>query len=217
MTASIRLVATKAERTAVYQFRYRIYVEEMHRKQRYADHTRKQIVDPLDETAFLVAAFDDDIVVGTQRLSVGNRGHFGEYASLYKMREFGQYWPERLSISSRLMVSPEYRRTTVPMQLAITCYKLALGAGVVFDFMDCNEHLVGYFGKLGFRQVFSRLIHPEYGEVVPMVLAGLDSEHLDRVGSPLRKHVPRIGSPDDSVLLFRSRFLESANLCEVSP
>lgn len=204
MSVVIRLVSGDDERRSVYEFRYRIYVEEMHRPQAYADHASRQIVDPFDETAVVVAAFDGPRIVGTQRLNVGSQSDFGEYADFYNMRAFGSYWPHQLSMSSRLMVDPDYRRTMVPMQLAINCYKLALDEGSRFDFMDCNDHLIGYFKKLGFRQLFARFTHPEYGKVTPMVLAGWDSGHLDCVRSPLRKHLPRSQVPDPSVEFFES-------------
>jgi len=47
----IRPVASSAEFAEVCRFRYQIYVEEMQRKQRYADHNKRIIEDPLDLTA----------------------------------------------------------------------------------------------------------------------------------------------------------------------
>jgi hypothetical protein len=45
---AIRRVTAPNEFEAVSRFRYSIYVEEMNRKQKYADHDRKAFIDPLD-------------------------------------------------------------------------------------------------------------------------------------------------------------------------
>ena len=44
----IRQAETTRELKAVYHFRYKIYIEEMQRKQQYVDHEDRMIIDPLD-------------------------------------------------------------------------------------------------------------------------------------------------------------------------
>ena len=70
----IRRAETSDELEAVYHFRYLIYVEEMQRKQAYADHVRRRIVDPLDDGAVNLVAWSGSEVVGTcASISLGTR------------------------------------------------------------------------------------------------------------------------------------------------
>ena len=43
---------------ALYAFWYRIYVEEMARPQKYADHATRRIRDPLDDRGYNIVAWD---------------------------------------------------------------------------------------------------------------------------------------------------------------
>ena len=74
MTHEIRLAATDVELEALYAFRYRIYVEEMGRPQKYADHDMRRIRDPLDETGRNLVAWDNSEIVGCVRVNFARDG-----------------------------------------------------------------------------------------------------------------------------------------------
>ena len=174
------------ERQAVYRFRYRVYVEEMSRPQIYADHHRKLIIEPLDTTGHILAAYDSqDEVVGTVRFNVGIDEQFGIYTELYRLESFGPFFPAKISITTKLMVSANYRHGRLAIKLAKRCYERGLELGTCFDCIDCNAHLVPFFKYLGYRQLWPEVDHPEYGRVVPLVLAMNDVRYLTRIGSPL--------------------------------
>lgn len=181
----VREAVTAEERELVYRFRYKLYVEEMKRLQQYADHDKKEICEPLDRSGHVLAAYGDgDQLIGTVRLNVGADEHFGIYTDLYQLRKFIPFFPRHVSITTKLMVVASYRRSRLACQLAVACYRRALESGVCFDFIDCNPPLVKFFKHLGYRQTGELIRHPEYGDVVPLVLALHDLEHLLRVGSP---------------------------------
>jgi len=69
----IRKVNTPDEREAVYRFRYSVYVEEMNRPKKYADHASRKITDPLDEHGDIFAVFEGPRVVGTVRVNLLRR------------------------------------------------------------------------------------------------------------------------------------------------
>ena len=80
---TIRQAESAEDRERLYEFRYRIYVEEMGRHQRYADHTRRRIEEPLDATAAHFLAVDPaGEVVGCLRWNSGADTDFGEYVDL---------------------------------------------------------------------------------------------------------------------------------------
>lgn len=189
MRTQIKEALTSADWEEVYRFRYGIYVEEMDRPQKYADHKRKLIQEPLDRSGHVLAAYTEDgNMVGTVRFNVGVDKHFGLYVDLYHLKEFGQFFPSRISITTKLMVAAEYRKTRLAISLATECYVRGLKLGTCFDCIDCNEPLVSFFKRLGYRQIFSAIRHPEYGEVTPLVLVMHDSEYLQSVHSPFAKY-----------------------------
>jgi hypothetical protein len=189
MGIQIRAVSEGAEKFSVFRLRYDIYVKEMNRVQKYADHDQQIIREPLDEDAVIFGAFDHGKLVGTIRVNYTNTCDVGEYVKWYRMSEFRPFFPSRTSVTTKLMLSPQYRSTAITVRFAKAVYEAGLSAGVCFDFMDCNSHLVPYFEKIGYRQVFPNVLHPEYGDVHPMVFVYGDVGHLTNIGSPLTGHV----------------------------
>ncbi len=158
----------------------------MGRHQQYADHQRRTVSEPLDLSGHILSASsgDDSVIVGTVRFNVGVDQNFGLYRELYKLDAFTPFFPKHVSITTKLMVAPRYRRSRLAVELACACYRRGLELGTCFDFIDCNPPLVPFFVHLGYRQLFQPVRHPEYGEVVPLVLAMHDVEHLESVASP---------------------------------
>jgi len=56
MNAQLHFVDTSEDMERVAEFRYRIYVEEMGRMQMYADHGRRRIYEPFDQTGVNIFA-----------------------------------------------------------------------------------------------------------------------------------------------------------------
>jgi len=188
MPITIRLATTEQDRQRVFRFRYGIYVQEMGRPQTYADHTGRTFEEPLDKTGRTFFAEDErGHVVGTVRTNYGRDTDFGDYAALYGMECAGGCYPERVSITTKLMVSPKYRTGTLCCRLSIAGFRYALVDRILFDFIDCNPHLEDTFQRLGYRRYTGRIQHPEYGDVLPLVLLLTDLDHFERVGSPFAR------------------------------
>ena len=182
---TIRQAESPEDLEKLYRFRYRIYVEEMGRHQRYADHAGRRVEEPLDATAAHFIAVDGEKIVGCLRWNSGLDTDFGEYVELYQMHRAGPYFPAQCGTTTKVMVAPEYRRTGLVVRLCQAGYTHARSRGLVADFMDCNPHLEEQFAQFGYRPYRSRTEHPEYGDVLPMLLLCPDLEHLQRVRSPL--------------------------------
>jgi predicted GNAT family N-acyltransferase len=180
---SIRVVTDPAGLEKIFAFRYRIYVEEMHRFQKDADHARRRIRDALDDGAINIAAFDGDEVVGVVRANEARQCDLGAYEQFFQLDRIRDH-PKHTSIVTRLMIAPHLRRSTLAVRLCIECYTLGLEEGIKWCFIDCNDHLVDFFRGLGFRPYIGRVIHEEYGEVTPMRLRLNDLAHLESVRSP---------------------------------
>jgi len=168
---------------SVFSFRYKVYVEEMHRPQYAADHVGRKIRDNLDDTGFNLACFSGQEVVGVARVNLARDGNLGDYEKLYGLSD----WTDRLqhcAIVTRLMIKQELRRTTLAFFLAKECYEFGLGNSVRHCFIDCNLPLEAFFHRLGFTPFPSRVQHPEYGEIMPMRLDLHDIDYLEKIRSP---------------------------------
>ena len=179
----VRQAVSETEREAIYRFRYEVYVQEMGCKQVYADHDRRIITEPLDETGRIFGAWCDGTVVGTVRINFARSGDLGDYPQLYSMERAGCFHPTCTSITTKFMVAKPHRGGPVARLLFLTAYQDARQAGIEFNFMDCNPPLVPFFRKWGWRLYTAPVHHPEYGHVIPMVIALSDRGYLEQVRS----------------------------------
>lgn len=186
MRAAITL-ANSHELLEVQQFWYRIYVAEMkrHAQDPLTDHESRTLGDPLIESGNLFLARDESMqIVATLMTTVAADADLGKYESLYGLEQLTPSQRQRTSITTKLMVEPSYRCTRLPMLMARATYEHALLLGVERDFIDCNDHLVSFFLRLGYRQHLGRVVHKDYGSVNSMVLHLRDAAHLKALGSP---------------------------------
>ena len=184
MGIGIKKVRSVEDLKALGSFRYEVYVAEMQRPQRYADHARRMVIEPLDSCANVFVALDDGRIVGTVRTNYAARGDLDEYVRLFGIDSADPRFLAGTSITTKLMVAPHYRNTSLAYRLARATYRCARADGIHQDFIDVNPPLVPFFQKLGYRVHRPRVLHPEYGPVVVMRIDVHDAEHFERVGSP---------------------------------
>lgn len=181
---SFRVARSASEREAIYKLRYRVYVEEMGRNQKWADHPSRRIEEPLDAKGILIGAFLGNELIGTCRLNFTHDPAI-EYRELYDFERFERLFPRKVMFTSKLMILPQYRGSALFLDFMRACFRLSLEAGAEANVIDCNDHLVGVFTRLGFRQYQEKVEHPLYGWVTPMVMFHFDLDHYRRVRSPL--------------------------------
>lgn len=171
-------------REAVFRFRYDIYVREMRRRQKDADHDRGRVEDALDRTAVLLAARDSASgrIVGTARANVAGDTDLGVYERLYGLDTLNAEERGATSITTRFMVERERRGTVLAVQLARALFARGVDRGVRTDFIDCNEPLVPFFERLGYQSVRT-VEHPEYGIVRLMRLEIARPNYFARGGA----------------------------------
>lgn len=179
-------ITDPADLEAIYRLRYAIYVEEMRRPQRYADHAQRRLAEPLDETAIQLAvrrAGSPD-PIGALRLNLSRDGGLDHIEKLYGLApgELG----DRSMVITRLVTRPDARggAASAGLCLAQTAYRVGLRESVEVGYIDCNTHLVPFFEWLGF-DALRFFEHPEYGDIAVMSLDPLDRGRLVRSNSPL--------------------------------
>lgn len=175
----------------LFRFRYRVYVEEMGRPQKYARHDSKTIVDFLDDTATNIVASDGEEILGCVRINFLRDGSIGDYAPFYGMDGLDPDSASAASICTRLMVNRCKRRTMVTIGVVTAVYEFALKRGIATNYIDCNRHLVQFFSKFGYERLFQR-DHEEYGDVTIMRLDLRNAARLAQIGSPFSPICDRV-------------------------
>ncbi len=186
---SFRIFKPGEDAADIYRFRYRIYEEEMDRHDRYADHEKKIITDPLDSHAYNIAAYKDDRVVGVARVNFCSDGDPGEYREFYELESVGDDYPDKVSYSTRIMVEPSARGAALPLLVSVECFKLGIERGVKWCFCDCNNNVLPFFKKLGYEVQRSNKTHPSFGSVTVMRFNLHDPKHYDRKQSVFARYL----------------------------
>ena len=170
----------------VYEFWYDIYVAEMGRHIHDANtsHQYRRLFDPLATAGSLCVARHDGKVVGTV-LSTPLANHAtNKYRSLYGLADLGAAELSISAITTKFMVAPAQRVTRLPLRLAFATYNWGLHVGIAHSYIDCNDHLLKLFTRLGYSQHLPNLQLKEYGLVNSLRLDTTDAEHLASVDSP---------------------------------
>jgi hypothetical protein len=173
-------------RNDIYRFRYRIYVEQMGRRQKYADHASRRIVEPLDEAARIYAAYLNGAIVGTIRGNRFSDSATAYYRRLYRIDDRFPFDPDEMSLTTKLMFEPTLRGSLYPIRL-IVHYARDFNAqrACKIDFLDCNRRLLPFFLKLGYVDYLGWVFHSEYGTVRPLFCPADQVLRLQQLRSPL--------------------------------
>lgn len=192
-TVVIKPALSLEEKHHIYQFRYHVYIEEMNRVQKYADHQAKTIHEPLDDTAILFSAYIRGDMVGTIRLNYAKRGGLDYYPTLYDMFSIQDGYADS-SITTKLLVAKRYRASIIVRGLIFRGYQQLLDDGLRYNYIDVNAHLVNFFKRFGY-QYLKPINHPEFGEVSLMRIHLDNAYHLQELNSPfyplLKKHLEK--------------------------
>mgnify|MGYP001809710637 CR=1 FL=1 len=155
----------------VYRFRYHVYVTLMKRRQIHADHLRQQVMEPLDGAGTNFLAVKDGRIVGTIRRNMLDDPTTAYYAKVYRADLFDRERFPKIAITTKLMMLPQYQRSTLPIRLIAAYAADGYVRGVEIDLIDCNSHLVDFFEKMGYFSYTGWTFHKEYGTVRPMFLS----------------------------------------------
>ena len=180
----IHIAESEQKRYEIYRFRYRIYIEEMAKPYRHADHEKKILTDPLDESGTLLYAEEDGQITGTLRINWGtDQTALDFFDKPFDLELFGDFPPGDFSFTSRLMVASKLRRSALAANLCNTAYRIGRQRGVQFNFAHCNPRITGLFQHLGFRTYKGDIEDEEVGRQTPLILLLQDIEHLKAVDS----------------------------------
>ncbi len=185
--SEVRPAQTEQEREAVFRFRYQVYVEELGKRSRDADHTRKVLFDDLDARAILLFVQDEDgKVIATIRTNIMSPSEVPPHLKMvFSMHRFEAFEGCVVSISSRGMVSKDWRGTPLMGRLVIHLYHVMKQYGVHFDFCHCRPSLVHHYEAFGARRYADNFVDPDAGYQVPLVSVLNDVGYYKRVNPML--------------------------------
>lgn len=212
MQITVRLAETPEDFQKIYRLRYEIYVREMGRPQSYADHDKELIQEPYDETGRLyLAETSDGLIIGTMRCNLRKDGPL-EAEELYNLDLFTPFYPDQISMTTKLMVKKEFRNTSAAAMLAVHGYIDFRESGIKLDFIDANPHLVRLYQQMGYRLYKENINHKDYGNVIPMVFLLDDIEYMMEINSPFRRYAKRYQNTDEAAKFFQENFPEYARV-----
>lgn len=192
----VSLAASRAEKDAIYRFRYRIYVEELQREIGGVDHRRRMVCDAEDEKHYTHHFYvgEPDAIEGVVRLRVWGAGEMPQdMATKLSLDLFGAATSRlRTSEIGRFMIDPKRRGSLILPSMARRTYEfLAAEQEVDLSFCYCRPGLVDYYRRLGARPYGAELVDEPEGMEVPLVSVLSDLAYYRQVKSPMAHWVKK--------------------------
>ncbi len=180
MTVEVFRAQSEQDREELFRFRYGVYVEEMGRYRRTADHRGQRLVEPEDAHSILYGAREDGQAVGTSRLTLGADGFSPRQIEQYSLDPFLSEVPAQLmAIGERLMVAPQHRGSTVASKLRELALQDIEAGGVRLVFGNCEPHLLSMNLSAGGRTYAEHNINSEEaGYLIPLLFLGGHTDGL---------------------------------------
>ncbi|MGB8455228.1 MAG: hypothetical protein WCD89_23220 [Anaerocolumna sp.] len=184
----IRILKSEKELIEVGKFRYKVYIEEMKRIQKYADHKMKTIIEPEDTKAStrIIVAYSNKELIGTSRVHIYYPGDDVADLADYNIPK-GITDRFIVTEGTKFMINPSLRGESnllgkLMMKFA---YELLLRENVDIDFLNANDYLLDYYGCRGYKKFGAAYFHKELRQYVyPMALLVKDYDYLQAIRSP---------------------------------
>jgi CRP-like cAMP-binding protein/predicted GNAT family N-acyltransferase len=187
MSLTVELATSNVDLHAIYQFRYRIYVNEFNLDPPDANHDDKTLKDDLDDISQSFALIDNNEIVGSLRLLFFEDANnlsplIKKYNCQLAVNTFG---PKAICATSRFMLTPKLRSGRVIYKLMTAGFKEACRRGARFNFGDCSPHILPFYEHLGYRRYTKAYNDTAYGYKLPILMLIRDQERFKQVRSPL--------------------------------
>lgn len=181
----VRFAQTEAELRASYQLRHKIYVEGMNRFSDKSNHELKELQDEHDKNARAIIAIKKNKPIGTLRIFWGGDTNFTqEHEKTYHISKFTSLLQEKkICIVERLMVENNARGSLTILRMYQEVMNFVIKSGVEVVLLNCEQHHMNSYLKLGFRPFAKQTHYPGIGPVTPMALIVGDYKYLQSVGS----------------------------------
>ena len=216
MGLTIAQARSEADREKIFEFRYRVYFEELGLSPPAADHARKRLWDPLDDVSFSHALLDDGEVVGSLRVTflddVPDPSPLIEKFSLEPaIAAMGR---SAICTTSRFIIHPRLRHGTAILRLMEAAYEDAMvtHSSVRLNYGDCSPHLLLFYEHLGYRRYTRAYNDTAYGFKMLILMLARDRKRFEHVRSPLLRVASRYLDDPEARAWFERTYLDYLNL-----
>lgn len=204
----IKLIDNPQDLQQVFRLRYAVYVEELGAEMEYADHQRKEVHEPWDDTGDNLGAWINGELVGCVRINRGGESDLLEYQNFFNpviANEYADCRLEHISVSSKFAVHPRHRGATLAVRLAQANYIQMQERNSRLNYLTCRPNLAEMYRKLGFQPCAPAFHHTEAGWITPMVLVVQDYETLRQIKSPFADICARYPINQEQARQLRAR------------
>ena len=208
----IKLINNPQELQQVFRLRYAVYIEELGAEMEFADHERKELREPWDETGDNLGAWINGELAGCIRINFGGKSDLSEYWDFFDPIVADPYADcplESISVSSKLAVHRRHRGVTLAIRLAQANYIQMQENKSRLNYLTCRPNLAEMYRKLGFESCAPAFHHHEAGWMQPMVLVVQDHDYLRQIKSPFAEICARYPINQE-----HARELRAAYACE---
>jgi len=197
MNSVVFRAASTDELRRLYQFRFRIYVEEQGLAPPGADHMGRLLHDALDDCSVSYGLSSEGAVVGSLRVThlddvPDPAPLIAKFAMGPAVDTFGR---SALCTTSRFMFDARFARGKGVFQLMREAYRDCAARGIRLVYGDCSLGLLPFYQHLGYRTYATPFTEPGYGMKTPLLMLGRDRQWFAQVRSPLARVAA--GYPDD--------------------
>jgi predicted GNAT family N-acyltransferase len=173
---------------SIFRLRYAGLIAEMGLTCSETAHEERRLCDDADTTGHLFAATTTSgDLVGTARANLLRESVPPPFDSL--LSAIGPEAPptETLSVTSRLIVTADYRKSTLAARLAVAVYEHGLAHGIDHDLIFSQPAHVALYTRMGYRSLSTPAISHPQGLLIPLLLTVRDWDYLTQMGSIFRR------------------------------
>lgn len=212
----IKLVTNPQDLQKVFRLRYAVYVEELGAEMEYADHQRKELREPWDETGDNLGAWINGELVGCLRINYGGQSDLSEYQDFFDSilaDEDAGCSLEHISVGSKFAVHRRHRGATLTLRLIQAFYTQLQEKNSRLNYLTCRPNLAEMYRKLGFESSAPAFHHHEAGWVLPMMLVVQDYETLRQINSPFADICARYPINQQQASTLRAAYVCERAMC----
>ena len=219
---SIQTLYANDDWAMVHSFWYSVYVEEMKKQIASADHISKRLEDMAVQDGQVHCVFSSGRLVATLRRNmVTELESSSSIWSDFRIKSLEELTDLAcVSYSSKLIISPDYRSSTLMARLVSHAYAHACESGLQIDLLYCLPRLVPLYKRLGFVAIPGSRYQPGVGTLIPMALLMNDIEYLKKTRSPFCRYFKGSQMTESARNAFRTSYGDATGYtegCEVSP